>query len=126
SPEQITKAGETISYSFAVTNTGNIALHDITINEGDFSGTGTMGDITCPEPAAGVAPGDSITCTADYVATQADVDAGTITTTATAAGTTPGGTTADSAPSAAAVEAPAAPGLDLVKSADQDKLPAAG
>lgn len=125
STDSIKAAGEQVVYSFEVTNTGNIALHDIAIAEGDFSGTGTLDDAVCPAPAS-IAPGESTMCTATYVVTQADVDAGTITNTATAEGLTPGGNPAVSESSAAAVVAEQVPSLDLVKSADAEKATAAG
>lgn len=124
SPTQITKAGQTVTYSFDVTNTGNIALNDITIEEGSFSGTGDLGDPTCP--AGALAPAATVTCTVDYTATQADVDAGTITNSATAKGTTPGGTEAVSPLSDAEVTAAQSPSLKLVKSADPEKIRRAG
>lgn len=126
SPETVTKAGDTISYEFAVTNTGNIALQDISIDEGAFSGTGDLGTAVCPEAPGGLQPGDTITCTLDYKATQADVDAGEVTNSATAEGTTPGGAVATSNESSAVVEAPAAPSIDLQKSSDTDRLRSAG
>ncbi|MBF4619527.1 hypothetical protein ITJ44_15740, partial [Clavibacter sp. VKM Ac-2873] len=84
-PGSITSAGETVSYSFVVTNTGNVTLTDVTVDETQFSGTGTLSEISYPTRT--LAPGASTTATASYVATQADVDAGSITNTATATGT---------------------------------------
>jgi uncharacterized repeat protein (TIGR01451 family) len=117
-PTSIVAAGETITYSFLVTNTGNVTLTDIVVNEGDFSGTGELSAITCPEGAASLAPGASVTCTATYVTTQADVDAGSITNTATATGTPPGGDPIDSPPGENTVEVPATPSITIVKSVD--------
>ncbi|WP_320668759.1 DUF7507 domain-containing protein [Patulibacter defluvii] len=77
-------AGETIDYSFTVTNTGNRTLTDITVDDDRASG------ISCP--ADPLPPGESMTCTADpYTVTQADVDAGQVVNEATAKGTPPGG-----------------------------------
>ncbi|WP_084605973.1 DUF7507 domain-containing protein [Agreia bicolorata] len=117
-PSSIAKAGDAVAYSFVVTNTGNVTMTDVTVAETAFSGTGTAPAVTCPAGAASLAPGASVTCTASYVATQADVDAGSITNTATSTGTPPDGTPVTSPPSSAVVTANPAPGLTMVKSAD--------
>ncbi|MFI6639077.1 GEVED domain-containing protein, partial [Streptomyces sp. NPDC050504] len=117
------RVGEEITYSFKATNTGNVTLTDVKVNEGAFSGSGKMSAITCPDEAKSLAPGASVTCTATYVVTQADVDAGKITNTATSSGTPPGGgdpVTSD--PDTVIVPGNQTPALELVKSADKDKL----
>ncbi|HEY3338144.1 MAG TPA: GEVED domain-containing protein [Propionicimonas sp.] len=76
-------AGSTIAYSFLVTNTGNVTLTSVGVTDVKVSG------ITCP--ATTLAPGGSTTCTKAYTLTQADVDAGSVVNTATAAGTPPTG-----------------------------------
>ncbi len=88
---EITAAGQTITYSFLVTNTGNVTVRDVTVDEGTFTGTGTAPVVTCPAGAATMAPGAQVTCTAEYVVTQADIDAGGVTNTATVTGTPPSG-----------------------------------
>jgi uncharacterized repeat protein (TIGR01451 family) len=109
------KAGDTISYSYVVTNTGNVTLASVAVDDP------TLGGVTCPTPAApGLAPGASETCTADsaYTVTQADVDNGSVTDTATATGTdTRGNVSPASNPPATATidtEAPA-PAVSLAK-----------
>ena len=82
--------GETLHYSFLVTNTGNVTLAPVTIDDTEFTGHGTRPVVTCPAGAADLAPAASVTCTATYAVTQADVDAGSVTNTATATGKTPG------------------------------------
>ena len=76
-------AGDTIDYSFVVTNTGNVTLDPVAIDDPK------VGVVTCP--ASSLAPGGSTTCTATYTLTQADVDAGHVANTATAGGTPPFG-----------------------------------
>ncbi|WP_162893170.1 DUF7507 domain-containing protein [Microbacterium halotolerans] len=123
-PEEITEAGEEVEYSFAVTNTGNITIADLVITEGDFSGTGEMSDIVCEQTV--LSPDEATDCTATYVATQADVDAGEIRNTATANGVTPGGNPVASDPSSALVGVDQQPSLGLVKTASTDEVTAAG
>ncbi|GEP36083.1 hypothetical protein NSZ01_38510 [Nocardioides szechwanensis] len=81
-------AGDTITYGFKVTNTGNVTLNPVTVHDPLFGGTSP--NVTCPTGA--VAPGASITCTSKtYTLTQADVNAGKVDNTATATGTAPSG-----------------------------------
>ncbi len=75
--------GDTIAYTFLVTNTGNVTLDPVTVTDPK------VGTVTCPPGA--LAPGASKTCTATYTLTQADVDAGVVNNTATATGTPPTG-----------------------------------
>jgi uncharacterized repeat protein (TIGR01451 family) len=79
--------GDLINYSFQVTNTGNVTLSNITVSDPLVS------PITCPggNPIPSLAPGASQTCTGSYAITQADIDAGSRSNTATAAGEDPGG-----------------------------------
>lgn len=73
---------ETISYSFEVTNTGNVTLSNVTINDPRVTGV-------TPAPVT-LAPGASQTFTASpYTVTQADLNIGSIVNTATATGTGP-------------------------------------
>ena len=78
-------AGETIDYSFVLTNTGNLTLTDVSVDDP------MVGAVTCE--ATTLAPGQSVTCAADepYTVTDEDVRSGKITNTATGAGTTPPG-----------------------------------
>ncbi|MFD6053149.1 hypothetical protein ACFWE1_01105, partial [Agromyces sp. NPDC060279] len=115
-------AGQTITYTFAVRNTGNVTLSDVVVNEGDFSGTGSLSAVVCEDGAASLAPGDVVDCTASYEATQEDVDRGSITNSATASGTPPEGEPVTSEPSEAEVTADPAPAIELTKSADRTEL----
>ena len=91
------RRGDTISYSYLVTNIGNVDLTSVAVDDP------TLGPVTCPAPAApGLSPGDSLTCTADqtYTVGQADVEAGQVVDTATATGVgVIGGVSAQSDPS---------------------------
>jgi len=82
----VTDAGDTISYSFVVTNAGNVTLDNITVAD-PLPG---MPPITCPPGQ--LAPGASRTCSSVvYTITLANMDAGSVTNTATGQGTPPSG-----------------------------------
>jgi uncharacterized repeat protein (TIGR01451 family) len=119
SAQQVTQVGQVLTYTFAVTNTGNVDISDPKVNEGAFTGHGTLSPVTCPAGKT-LAPGQLITCTATYTVVAADLaDAATLSNTATVTGTTPGGDPLTSDPSTAKVKevAPAAPaGLALTGS----------
>jgi large repetitive protein len=92
--------GDTISYSYAVSNTGNVTLFDAGVGETTFSGTGTRpvptyasggGNYDGQADAPDLRPGEAATFTATYTLTQADINAGRVTNQATATGATPGG-----------------------------------
>ena len=76
--------GDTITYSYTVTNSGNVTISAIAVS-----------DDTVDAPpvclATTLAPAASTTCTATYTVTQADLDAGTVTNVAGATGTPAGG-----------------------------------
>jgi uncharacterized repeat protein (TIGR01451 family) len=119
-------AGETITYSFVITNTGNVTLTDIDVVEGDFTGTGALADPTCAS-AAPLAPGEQRVCSTEYVVRQEDIDAASITNAATATGTPPAGLPAPESPaSSVTVPEPANPGLALVKSTNTTSLRTVG
>lgn len=79
-------AGDTVNYSFTVTNTGDVSLHGVGITD-PMAGLSaiTFGD--WPDAAGTLLPGESVTASADYVLTQADVDAGIVNNLATTNGT---------------------------------------
>ena len=79
----LVQAGETISYLFTVTNTGDIAITGITITD---PLTAIIGG-TLPTMAGGAV--DNTTFTATYTITTADLVAGNVTNTATVNGTDP-------------------------------------
>jgi uncharacterized repeat protein (TIGR01451 family) len=126
SPASVGAAGDVITYSFLVTNTGNVTMSDVTVDEGAFTGTGTMSPVNCPAAAATMLPGAQVTCTATYTLTQADVDSGSVTNTATGTGTPPSGPPIDSPPDTVDVTVPPAPALTVVKSADPASAGAVG
>ncbi|GAA2465755.1 hypothetical protein GCM10009857_34540 [Agromyces soli] len=119
-------AGETITYSFVVSNTGNVTLHEVAVSEGDFSGAGELSEVVCRDDAGQLAPGAQLVCSATYVVQQADVDRGTLENTATAQATSPGGEAVESDPSDVRIPQDPQPGLTLLKTADADRAAKAG
>ncbi|MEP3441196.1 MAG: SdrD B-like domain-containing protein [Sulfitobacter sp.] len=71
--------GDTVLYSFAVTNTGNVALADVAIADDLVAVNGGPVSLALGET-------DTDSFTASYVLTQADIDAGGVQNTATATG----------------------------------------
>ena len=124
--EDTLTVGETLHYSFLVTNTGNVTLAPVTINDTEFTGHGTRPVVTCPAGAADLAPAASVTCTATYAVTQADVDAGSVSNTATASGKTPASQAITSPPSSATVRGGRSPAITVVKSASPSTFSVAG
>ncbi|MGD9049992.1 MAG: hypothetical protein PVF77_18205, partial [Anaerolineae bacterium] len=81
SPTTYHEVGDVIQYIYLVTNTGNVTISSVSIDD-DLAD-----DESCP--AGDLAPDDSLTCTASYTITQADVDAGSVTNVAFATGRDP-------------------------------------
>jgi hypothetical protein len=121
-------AGDVITYSFRITNTGNVELTDVTVNEGTFSGAGSLSAIACPPEAASLLPGQFVTCTATYEVTRDDLTGATLVNTATASATPPRGDpiTTDPAMAAVATEAPAPAPSTTTTSAPAPATPPAG
>ncbi|MGO4203127.1 hypothetical protein AB4Z09_15535 [Rhodococcus sp. TAF43] len=109
------KLGQTIKYTFKISNTGNVTLNDLKVNEGDFTGNGKLSAVDCP--VTSVAPGGTVTCTAEYTLTQADIDSGRIENTATATGKPPAGEPITSPPDTETLEGNPAKSLSIVKDA---------
>ncbi len=112
-----TAAGDSIDYSFLVTNTGNVTLDPVSVDDP------TAGPVTCPVTV--LAPGASTTCTASYTLTQGDVDAGVVDNTATATGTDPNDTDVTDTDTVS-TPIPASPGISVVKSATLNGTAAGG
>jgi hypothetical protein len=125
-PTTVAAVGNVVTYSFLITNTGNVTLSSPTVSEVSFTGSGAMSAVTC-EIGISIAPGDSTTCTADYTVTQKDLDRGAIDNTATVTGTAPFGVDdPTSSPSSATVTVTATPLISLLKTADRATVTAVG
>ncbi|MFC1778198.1 hypothetical protein ACFL3I_12815, partial [Pseudomonadota bacterium] len=77
-----TAVSDTISYSYLLTNSGNVTLYQ------PFSVADDKATVTCPAAPASLAPTQSITCLATYTITQTDIDNGSVTNIASATGRT--------------------------------------
>ncbi len=78
SPMNYSSVGETINYSYLLTNNGNVAL------SGPFSVSDDKTSVSCPSEPASLLPSASLTCSAAYVITEDDLIAGSVTNTAIA------------------------------------------
>ncbi|WP_404870683.1 LPXTG cell wall anchor domain-containing protein [Kitasatospora griseola] len=101
--------GTPVDYDFVVTNSGNVPIDNLTVNDPKIGG------ISCPVTTLAV--GQTVTCTATYVVTPADGAAGHIANTAQATGTTPGGPVT-SPPSSEDIPVVTPPGIEVVKQVD--------
>jgi uncharacterized repeat protein (TIGR01451 family) len=126
--------GQTVTYSYTIENTGDVNVSDITVTDQHTSAAGTSalpvsdetGDTGNSSSSVDasvdgswdvLAPGDTVTFTATYTVTQADIDAGgDLTNTATASGTSPSGTLTEPTDTETVSVDPSAPMLTIVKS----------
>ena len=112
-------AGTPVTYSYKVTNSGNVTLTSVGVTDPMMN----LSPVTCPETT--LAPGASETCTASYTTSQGDVDAGGIANTDTATGTPPTGSPV-TAMSTLDIPAVQNPGITVAKSASITSFSAAG
>ncbi|MFE7526505.1 hypothetical protein ACFU7Y_12350 [Kitasatospora sp. NPDC057542] len=104
--------GTPIPYDFVVTNSGNVPVNDLAVNDPK------VGPVTCP--VSTLDPGKTVTCTATYRVTAADVAQGHVLNTAQATGTSDGNPIT-SPPATADVPVVAPPGISLVKHVDAEE-----
>lgn len=114
---------ETITYTFVVANTGNAVVDDVRIEDPLLG----LSALACDRPApVTLAVGESMTCTATYATTQADLDTGSVANTATPAGTDRNGDPVTLEPGSASVPAVLSPKLTLVKTSPTTRISAVG
>ncbi len=82
-------AGDTIDYGITVTNTGTVTVSSIDVSDSLADVDGSL--VCLPVEPFDLAPGESALCGGTHTVTQAEVDAGSVSNTATAAGEDPGG-----------------------------------
>jgi hypothetical protein len=122
-PTVTTQAGQTVTYTFEVTNTGGLTLSTVGVAERSFTGTGIAPALTGCSWSS-LAPGAKQTCTATYVVTQADIDTGFVDNTARASGTARTGAVSDDATAKLGVQATAS--IALAKSVAPAQVTQAG
>ncbi len=131
-PATVTAAGQTVTYTFGIENTGNVTLHNVGVSDAQTApslGT-SLGPITCAtgtNNSITLAPGATDSCSATYTVTQADIDNGTIKDVARATGTSPSPvdkTVTATAP--ATVSAGQTPGISITKTPNPTTVTAAG
>ena len=113
-------AGDALGYHYLVTNAGATTVRGVWVADGHVGGAG----VTCPQTV--LIPGASETCTASVIASQADVDAGSITSTATVAAVDPKGVALSAAASSVTVTATTSAALTLAISSPSNGFRAAG
>lgn len=106
------RAGDPLTYTFTATNTGTEALTGVQV----LPAAPGMSAVTYTWPAAAgaLAPQQSVTGTAIYTVTQADVDAGVFTAPAAASGSSPSSATVSSATRSTTTTLAAAPAVGVV------------
>jgi uncharacterized repeat protein (TIGR01451 family) len=121
-PTVASAAGTVVTYSFVVTNSGNVTVSNISVLDAALAARG----LTWPSIGS-LDPGGVATVGTTYSVPQSVIDAGvTLTNTATALGTKPTGGTFTSSPSTATVGIQGVPGIEIVKLADQTTVATAG
>ena len=98
------RAGNVVTYTITVRNTGNVTVEDINVVDSLVRFTGNSGRI------ASLGPGDGVNLIYDYTVTQADVNAGRVINTATATGTAPDGSKPSGTDSVTATTSAPTPG----------------
>ena len=119
-------AGDTITYTFLVTNTGDVALDAVGVTDplpglGPITcdATTTLGALFAGNSTGSLDAGDAVECTALYTVDQTDIDAGQVDNTATVTGTPPVGPDVD-ATDPATVSIQQTPEIEIVKDGTLD------
>ena len=110
-PTTYAAVGDLISYSYLLTNDGNVTLSQPFTIDDDIAA-----DESCPATPTSLVPGGSITCSASHTITQADLDAGSVTNFATGTGKDPNGQDVISNQDDETVTASQDPAIQIIKS----------
>ena len=84
-PSRVSKVGQVVTYRFAATNNGSVALSDVRITD-ELEG---LSELTCNQSGATLAPGAALSCSATVTITQAALDFGDLYNFATVFGSYP-------------------------------------
>ena len=115
------KPGYEITYDFTASNTGNVTLHDVTFTDEMLTQAGV--EIKWAWTGEGIlAPGETITGTAIYNITQADVDAGSIKNVIIMNAKDPGNNPLDPQEAEVITELEKAPAMTVTKEVDKTAL----
>ncbi|AMB38982.1 hypothetical protein AUT26_01100 [[Arthrobacter] sp. ATCC 21022] len=117
SPSQV---GDVISYTFTAANNGNVALSGVVIDD-PLAGLSPL-VYAWPGTPGTLLPGETVTATATYAITQADVDAGHVANSAVATGNPPTGPPLTTPPSGTDTPLTKAPALQFSKMADTSAI----
>ena len=94
SPQSGALVGQEISYGYTVTNTGNVTLFNVTVDDDKVVGAISLSGLTDEDGDLvldDLAPGATSTGSATHTVTAADINAGSLTNVGTATGTPPSG-----------------------------------
>src|SRR5674476_1626914 len=86
SPTTYSAVGDVITYSYNITNSGNVTLTGQFSVADDHLGSPLSTPFSCGPPATTLNPGATVSCTATYTISQADLNAASVTNSATATG----------------------------------------
>ncbi|WP_341934385.1 DUF11 domain-containing protein [Microbacterium sp. LWO14-1.2] len=114
------RAGDVVTWTYVLTNDGNVTLSGVALADA-LAGAGAPAYVWTT-PVGVLGPRESVRATATYTLTQADVDAGGVTSLVTGTGTPPNGGAPVTASAPATVPLTAAPALVVTK----DDLPSGG
>ncbi|MCB0141963.1 MAG: DUF11 domain-containing protein, partial [Caldilineaceae bacterium] len=112
---------QVLHYTLIATNSGNVTLSNVQISDPQVTITGCT-----PSQPTSLTPGQTLTCSAEHTVTQADLNAGSFTNTASASGRAPDNRSVNGGPSAVTVPAALTPQLTLTKSVQESSYDSPG
>ena len=134
-PTTVIAAGDNVSYTFSVTNTGNLTLTAVGVTDVPTAPAGGV-TATCESltnPSAGCSgttttllPNQTAIFTGTYSVTQTDINHGSIVDHATTQGTTPSSGTVNATSNIVTVTVTQSPSLTIAKAANPTTVTAAG